>query len=76
MFNYQKNEIVALVKDNGFRSETLEKVLRLIYVLDFTFDNSKEEILEKRKEITAIIRRYMEINNYTLSDETKTKSYI
>ena len=109
MFNYQKHEIVALAKDNGFRSETLEKVLRLIDVLDFinktdelspylvlkggtsinftifnlprlsvdidldfSFDGSKEEMLEKRKEITAIIRRYMEINNYTLSDETKT----
>lgn len=110
MFNYQKHEIVALAKDNGFRSETLEKVLRLIDVLDFinktdelspylvlkggtsinftifnlprlsvdvdldfSFDGSKEEMLERRKEITAIIRRYMEINNYTLSDETKTK---
>ena len=30
-------------------------------------------MLEKRKEITAIIRRYMEINNYILSDETKSK---
>lgn len=94
MFNYQKNEIVVLAKDNGFRSETLEKVLRLIDVLDFinktdelspylvlkggtsinftifnlprlsvdidldfSFDGSKEEMLEKRKEITASIRR-------------------
>lgn len=110
MFNYQKHEIVALAKDNGFKSETLEKVLRLIDVLDFinktdalspylvlkggtsinftifnlprlsvdidldfSFDGSKEEMLEIRKEITAIIRRYMEINNYTLSDDTKTK---
>lgn len=113
MFNYQKHEIVALAKDNGFRGETLEKVLRLIDVLDFinktdelspdlvlkggtsinftifylprlsvdidldfSFDDSKENMFEKRKEITAIIRRYMEINNYVLSDETKTKSYI
>lgn len=110
MFNYQKHEIVALAKENGFRSETLEKVLRLIDVLDFinktdelspylvlkggtsinftifnlprlsvdidldfSFNGSKEEMLEIRKEITAIIKRYMEINNYTLSDETKTK---
>ena len=94
MFNYQKHEIVALAIDNGFRSETLEKVLRLIDVLDFinktdelspylvlkggtsinftifnlprlsvdidldfSFDGSKEEMLEKSKEITAIIRR-------------------
>ena len=110
MFNYKKHEIVALAKDNGFRSETLEKVLRLIDVLDFinktdelspylvlkggtsinftifdlprlsvdidldfSFNGSREEMLEIRKEITAIIRRYMEINNYSLSDETKTK---
>lgn len=110
MFNYQKHEIVTLAKDNGFRGETLEKVLRLIDVLDFinktdelspylvlkggtsinftifnlprlsvdidldfSFDGSKEEMLKIRKEITAIIRRYMEINNYSLSDETKTK---
>ncbi len=35
MFNYKKHEIVALAKENGFRSETLEKVLRLIDILDF-----------------------------------------
>lgn len=35
MFNYKKYEIVQLAKENGFRSETLEKVLRLIDVLDF-----------------------------------------
>ncbi len=35
MFNYKKYEIVSLDKENGFRSETLEKVLRLIDVLDF-----------------------------------------
>lgn len=110
MFNYKKHEIVALAKDNGFRSETLEKVLRLIDVLDFisktdelspylvlkggtsinftvfnlprlsvdidldfSFSGTRDEMLNKRKEITAIIRRYMEINNYSLSDETKSK---
>lgn len=110
MFNYRKHEITFLAKENGFRSETLEKVLRLIDVLDFinkttelspylvlkggtsinftifnlprlsvdidldfSFNGTKDEMLEKRKEITAIIRRYMEINNYNLSEETKTK---
>lgn len=110
MFNYQKHEIVTLAKNNGFRSETLEKALRLIDVLDFinkteelspylilkggtsinftifnlprlsvdidldfSFDGTREEMLEIRKEITSIIIRYMEINNYILSDETKTK---
>ena len=110
MFNYRKHEITILAKENGFRSETLEKVLRLIDVLDFinktdklspylilkggtsinftlfnlprlsvdidldfSFNGTKDEMLEKRKEITAIIRRYMEINNYSLSEETKTK---
>ena len=110
MFNYKKHEIVALAKENGFRSESLEKVLRLIDILifisktdelspylvlkggtsinftifnlprlsvdidlDFSFSGTKDEMLEKRKEITAIIRRYMEINNYNLSDETKSK---
>lgn len=97
MFNYKKHEIVDLAKNNGFRSETLEKVLRLIDVLDFisktdelspylvlkggtsinitifnlprlsvdidldfSFRGPRDEMLEKRKEITAIIRRYME----------------
>lgn len=110
MFNYKKHEIVSLAKEYGFRSETLEKVLRLIDVLDyinktnelspylvlkggtsinltvfnlprlsvdidldFSFKGTKDEMLEKRKEITAIIRRYMEINNYNLSDESKTR---
>lgn len=35
MFNYQKREIVSLAEENGFRSETLEKVLRLVDVLEF-----------------------------------------
>lgn len=110
MFNYQKHEIVSLAKNNGFRSETLEKVLRLIDILDyisrteelspylvlkggtainftvfnlprlsvdidldFSFDGNRDEMLKKRKEITSIIRRYMEINNYILSSETKTR---
>ena len=30
-------------------------------------------MLEKRKQITAIIKRYMDINNYSLSNETKNK---
>lgn len=29
MFNYNKFEIVSLAKKNGFRNETLEKVLKL-----------------------------------------------
>lgn len=110
MFNYKKHEIVSLAKENGFRSETLEKVLRLIDVLDFinntdelspylvlkggtainftifnlprlsvdidldfSFNCTRDEMLVKRKEIIAIIRRYMEINSYNLSDETKVK---
>ena len=110
MFNYTKHEIASLAKENGFKSETLEKVLRLIDVLDFinkndelnsylvlkggtsinftifnlprlsvdidldfSYDGSKEDMLEKRNEITLILRRYMEINNYTLSNESKTR---
>lgn len=110
MFNYKKYEIVTLAKENGFKSETLEKVLRLVDVLDFinksdelspylvlkggtainftvfnlprlsvdidmdfSFDGNKEEMMEKRKEITAVLRRYMEINNYTFGDETKSR---
>ena len=41
MFNYQKHEIVSLAKENGFRSETLEKVLRLVDVLEFINSNDK-----------------------------------
>lgn len=110
LFNYEKHEIVTLAKQNGFRSETLEKVLRLIDVLnfintteelspylvlkggtsinftlfnlprlsididlDFSFDGTKDEMLEKRKEITQILRRYMEINNYSFSSESKNR---
>ncbi len=110
MFNYKKHEIVSLAKDNGFRNETLEKVLRLIDVLnyinttdelspflvlkggtsinftifnlprlsvdidlDFSFYGSRIEMFEKRKEITAILKRYMEKNNYTINDGTKNR---
>ena len=110
MFNYQKHEIVELAKKNSFKSETLEKVLRLVDVLDFinktdnlspylvlkggtainftifnlprlsvdidldfSFNGSKEQMLKIRKEIGVIIKRYMEINNYTLSNQTKLK---
>ena len=41
MFNYQKHEIVSLAKENGFRSETLEKVLRLIDILDYINKNDE-----------------------------------
>jgi len=108
VFNYQKHEIKELADKNGFRSETLEKVLRLIDVLifintneeltpylvlkggtsinftifnlprlsvdidlDFSFKGSKEEMLRKRKEITSILLRYMEINNYSFSNTSK-----
>lgn len=110
MFNYQKFEIIDLAKNNGFRKETLEKVLRLIDVLnfiysnkqlssylilkggtsinftifdlprlsvdidlDFSFESNKEEMHKKRNEITLIILRYMEINNYELSEESRNK---
>ena len=108
MFNYQKHEIVSLARENGFKSETLEKVLRLVDVLEFintnddismylvlkggtainlavfdlprlsvdidldlSFNGSKEEMLEKRKEITMILKRYMEINGYIYSNESR-----
>lgn len=108
MFKHSKDEISKLAKDTGFKSETLEKVLRLIDVLkfinsnkklkpylvlkggtainftifnlprlsvdidlDFSLECSREEMLLKRKEISAILIRYMNINNYTLSSGTK-----
>lgn len=108
MFNYQKHEIVSLARENGFKSETLEKVLRLVDVLEFintnddmsmylvlkggtainlavfdlprlsvdidldlSFNGSKEEMLEKRKEITMILKRYMEINEYIYSNDSR-----
>lgn len=110
MFNYQKHEIVSLAKENGFRSETLEKVLRLVDVLEFINSNDKlssrlalkggtainmtvfnlprlsvdidldfskncpkDEMLIIRNEVSAIIRRYMEINNYSLSNESRIR---
>lgn len=110
MYNYSKIEIATMARQNGFRSETLEKVLRLMDVLDFINNNEKlstylvlkggtsinltvfnlprlsvdidmdfsincikEEMLKKRKEITSIIRMYMEINNYSFSENTKSK---
>ncbi len=110
MFNYQKYEIVSLAKENGFRSETLEKVLRLVDVLgfinktdklssylalkggtainltvfklprlsvdidlDFSLPCSRDEMISYRNEIASILRRYMEINNYQLSDQSKNR---
>lgn len=35
MFDYKKHEIISLAKENGFRNETLEKVLRLVDVLEY-----------------------------------------
>lgn len=110
MFDFQKHEIVSLAKENGFRSETLEKVLRLVDVLRFINKNdrlspylvlkggtainltvfnlprlsvdidldfsklcSRDEMAVIRKEVSKIIRRYMEINNYGLSGESKLR---
>ncbi len=39
MFNYTKEEVSKLAKENGFRNETFEKVLRLIDVLNFINTN-------------------------------------
>lgn len=108
MFKHSKDEIIKLAKDTGFKSETLEKVLRLIDVLkfinsnkelksylvlkggtainftifnlprlsvdidlDFSLECSREEMLLKRKEISAILIRYMNINNYLLHSGCK-----
>ncbi len=110
MFNYQKHEIVSMAKENGFRNETLEKVLRLIDVLEFINGNeklssclalkggtainltlfnlprlsvdidldfskscTKDEMIGKRNEISAILRRYMDTNGYFLSDASKMR---
>jgi predicted nucleotidyltransferase component of viral defense system len=110
MFNYQKYEIIKLANDYGFRHDTLEKVLRLIDVLeyinndsflssclllkggtainltvfniprlsvdidlDFDFPSTKDEMILKRKIISNNLRRYMEMNGYTLSNNSKER---
>ena len=35
MFKYSKNEVINIAKDNKFITNTMEKVLRLIDILDF-----------------------------------------
>lgn len=42
MFKHSKDEISKLAKETGFKSETLEKVLRLVDVLKFI--NSNKEL--------------------------------
>lgn len=110
MFEYTKFQITAIAKENNFKKETLEKVLRLVDVLefinsndnlspylalkggtainltifnlprlsvdidlDFSFDGSKEEMLDKRQQITNILNRYMMINNYSPSKSSKNR---
>lgn len=41
MFKHSKDEISKLVKETGFKSETLEKVLKLIDVPKFTNISNK-----------------------------------
>ena len=40
---------------------------------DFSFDGKRSQMIEKRDEITAIIKKYMEANGYALGNETKTR---
>ena len=40
--------------------------------LDYSFNNSRDEMLKGREEITSIIRRYMASEDYELSGKSKT----
>ena len=40
--------------------------------LDYTKNNSRDEMMSDREEITRVIRRYMSIEDYELSDKSKS----
>lgn len=54
MFYYKKQEITLLANENGFKSETLEKVLRLVDVLEFINNNKRLSSVLVLKGGTAI----------------------
>lgn len=107
MFNYRKRDIENKAKECNFITNTTEKVLRLLDILefihnseinsflalkggtainlclldlerlsvdidlDFTDNCSREQMLEKRKQIDYAIRSFMANEGYALSDRSK-----
>jgi len=107
MFNYRKRDIENKAKECNFITNTTEKVLRLLDILEFIHNNeinsflalkggtainlclldlerlsvdidldftencSREQMLEKRKQIDYEIRSFMANEGYALSDRSK-----
>lgn len=108
MFEYTKEDLNELAHSLNFVRDTLEKVLRLVKILDFinsnpitknklalkggtainltifklprlsvdidldyTENNSREEMLLNREQITEILKKYLQSEQYSISPNSK-----
>lgn len=108
MFEYTKEDLNELAHSLNFVRDTLEKVLRLVKILDFinsnpitknklalkggtainltifklprlsvdidldyTENNSREEMLQNREQITEILKKYLQSEQYSISPNSK-----
>ena len=108
MFEYTKEDLNELAHNLNFVRDTLEKVLRLVKILDFinsnpitknklalkggtainltifklprlsvdidldyAENNSREEMLQNREQITAILQKYLQSEQYSISPNSK-----
>lgn len=108
MFEYTKEDLNELAHSLNFVRDTLEKVLRLVKILDFinsnpitknklalkggtainltifklprlsvdidldyTENNSREEMLHNREQITEILKKYLQSEQYSISPNSK-----
>ncbi len=108
MFEYTKEDLNELAHNLNFVRDTLEKVLRLVKILDFinsnpitknklalkggtainltifklprlsvdidldyAENNSREEMLQNREQITEILQKYLQSEQYSISPNSK-----
>lgn len=108
MFEYTKDDLNELAHNLNFVRDTLEKVLRLVKILDFinsnpitksklalkggtainltifklprlsvdidldyAENNSREEMLQNREQITEILQKYLQSEQYSISPNSK-----
>ena len=73
MPQYNRAELGRMATESGFVRNTFEKVPRLSVDIDmdYTPNDTREDMLEYREKITNVIKEYMESEGYLLSDASR-----
>ena len=73
MPQYNRAELGRMATESGFVRDTFEKVPRLSVDIDmdYTPNDTREDMFECREKITNVIKEYMESEGYLLSDASR-----